>query len=504
MTVDLCERFTDLELIDVVGLLGSARRTGALRMQGHPAGVVFVQDGLLVDSACAAGGGHGDRHATVAECLIELSRSPGLLEFFVGERSPGPRDPAGGVEVGEVLPLLLADRSRRAAAEALAGRLSLTGELTGGRPGVYLDAADWRWLVACVNGADLQSFARDFQLPPAAVAEWAARMVAAGVAVRDAPETEADVPPPALESAPSTASAAVSSPRLPTPRQASSVVSILAGLSKTATHASSPLVPRAPDSGAAPDDPAVRPDTQVLRPELVRDRPVAPAVDGRLSAPLAHPGQASAAETSPRTWSTGAALVRPAAAAPAAVTGGATSPVAVKVVVAGAFGAGKTTFISALSEIPGLSSETVVTDESASVKSSTTVAMDFGRIIVPAVHDAPAIELYLFGTPGQERFDFMWDIAARGMAGLVLMVDASAPDTWDDSRKILTYFQKASDAPVTIGMNRSGKGASVAADLAAHLGLASTRTLVPCQASNRESAKRVMLNLLVQLAGGRH
>jgi len=502
--LELCEQFTDVDFTDVVSLLGAARRTGALRMQGHPAGVVFVHDGVLVDTACAASG-HTDGHGTLAECLVELSRSPGLLEFSIEERSPRPPDPARGVQVREILPLLMADRSRRAAAEVLAGRLSLADELTGRVPGIYLEAEDWRWLVACVNCADLRSFARDFQIPSAAVAEWAARMVAAGVAVRDTAASAAAAAPLILGSRSSTEPAAVSPPKLLVPREGTSVVATLAGLSKTPTDATLALVPHAQiDSRPSVDDLPVRPDPGVQRPELMRDRPITPAqVPGRRPrVPLSHHGPARPTPTSPQISPTAAARVLLPPAAPAAVTGGgATAPVVVKIVVAGAFAAGKTTFISALSEIPGLTSETIVTDENASIKTRTTVAMDFGRIIVPAVADAPAIELSLFGTPGQERFDFMWDIAARGMAGLVLMVDASDPGTWEDARKIFTYFQKASDAPVTIGMNRCDEETEVAEALAAHLGLTSTRTLVPCQASNRESAKTVLLNLVLQLAG---
>ena len=479
--MDLCERFADVEFTDVVRQLGATRRTGALRVQGHPDGVVFLQDGVVVGAACSADG-DADRHATVTECLLELSRSPGLLEFSAEERSPRPRESARGVEVVEVLPLIMADRSLRAAAGDLVGRLSLAGELTGDVPGVYIGADDWRWLVACVNGADLHSFARDFRIPSAAVADWAARMVSAGIAVRDTAPSAAGGPPLVLGAGSSTALAARNPPPPTVPRQASMVEAIL-GRSRTATDAPLTLVPHPPDdSRAAVDVLPVRPDAGVVRREP-GGRPLAPAkvVGPGQDAPLAHPRQA----------------------APAAVAGGGTtSPFVVKVVVAGAFAAGKTTFISALSEIPGLASETVVTDESASIKTRTTVAMDFGRIVVPAVGGEPAIELSLFGTPGQQRFDFMWDIAARGMAGLVLLVDASAPATWDDSRRILTYFQKASDAPVTIGMNRCEQGTDVADALAAHLGLASTRTLVPCQASDRESAKAVLLNLILQLAGG--
>ena len=96
----------------------------------------------------------------------------------------------------------------------------------------------------------------------------------------------------------------------------------------------------------------------------------------------------------------------------------------VKVVVTGPFNAGKTTFIKAVSEITVLSTERQVSDASGEGKGETTVAMDFGRITI-----SDDVVLYLFGTPGQQRFSFMWETLSEGMLGFVVLVDALADDS---------------------------------------------------------------------------
>jgi small GTP-binding protein len=172
-----------------------------------------------------------------------------------------------------------------------------------------------------------------------------------------------------------------------------------------------------------------------------------------------------------------------------------TAGTAVKIVVTGPFAAGKTTLIRTISEITVLSTEREISDETRSRKSDTTVAMDFGRITIDR-----DLVLYLFGTPGQERFDFMWEILGEGMLGYVLLVDASRPDSLQESSGILDAFRKMAHVPFVVGLNRSeGVDEVEEGVIRSRLGLEPEVPIVPCDVTDRESVKSVLLALLYAL-----
>src|SRR5213076_2551658 len=153
---------------------------------------------------------------------------------------------------------------------------------------------------------------------------------------------------------------------------------------------------------------------------------------------------------------------------------------AVKIVVTGPFAAGKTTLIRTISEITVLSTEKGITDETRSRKNDTTVAMDFGRITIDR-----DLVLYLFGTPGQDRFDFMWEILGEGMLGYVLLVDASRPESFDEATGILAAFRKMAHVPFVVGLNRaSGIDEGDEQRVRQVLGLDHDIPVVPCDATD--------------------
>ncbi len=165
---------------------------------------------------------------------------------------------------------------------------------------------------------------------------------------------------------------------------------------------------------------------------------------------------------------------------------------AVKIVVTGPFAAGKTTLIRTISEITVLSTEKDISDETRSRKNETTVAMDFGRITIDR-----DLVLYLFGTPGQERFDFMWEILGEGMLGYIVLVDATRQDSLDEAVSILDAFRRMARVPYVVALNRAG-GIDEAEEerVRAVLDLPPDIPVVPCDAVDRESVKSVLLALL--------
>ncbi|QBI21503.1 GTP-binding protein [Egibacter rhizosphaerae] len=179
------------------------------------------------------------------------------------------------------------------------------------------------------------------------------------------------------------------------------------------------------------------------------------------------------------------------------------SRVSAKVVVTGPYGAGKTTLIRAISEITVLSTERSIADrrpsgggKSGGGKSETTVAMDFGRLTIDE-----GLALYLFGTPGQQRFDFMWEILSEGMLGFVVLVDGDDDASLDDAAGILEFFKRSADVPYVVAVNKSNTAAAAAGDDVVErvrrlLRVPSHVRMVACDARERESVKQVLLTLL--------
>lgn len=120
-----------------------------------------------------------------------------------------------------------------------------------------------------------------------------------------------------------------------------------------------------------------------------------------------------------------------------------------KIIFSGPVGAGKTTAIATISDIPPVKTEKVATDETRQVKPNTTVAMDYGVIYLGDER------VHLYGTPGQERFDFMWDILSQGAIGLVLLISNVRPDPFADLRLFLDSFKPfASEMRMVIGLTQ--------------------------------------------------
>lgn len=165
---------------------------------------------------------------------------------------------------------------------------------------------------------------------------------------------------------------------------------------------------------------------------------------------------------------------------------------AVKMVITGPFNSGKTEFISSVSEIDVVSTERRITSAVEQIKETTTVAMDFGRITVGS-----DLVLYLFGTPGQRRFDFMWEILSEGMLGFVVMVDSTKPETFREARRILETFESYAGTPFVVAANKQDQeDAWEPEDLRIILRLPETIKVLHCVATEKESVKNVLLELL--------
>ncbi|NYH50807.1 signal recognition particle receptor subunit beta [Nocardiopsis arvandica] len=178
-------------------------------------------------------------------------------------------------------------------------------------------------------------------------------------------------------------------------------------------------------------------------------------------------------------------------------------PQAVKIIIAGGFGAGKTTLVASVSEITPLSTEEVMTEASYGVddiggvehKTTTTVALDFGRI---TINDD--VVLYLFGTPGQDRFWFMWDELAEGALGAVVLADTRRLDTCFHA---VDFFERRG-VPFVVAVNRfEGSTVYREEEVRQALDVSVDVPIILADARERGSCKEVLVELVTHVIRGR-
>lgn len=162
-----------------------------------------------------------------------------------------------------------------------------------------------------------------------------------------------------------------------------------------------------------------------------------------------------------------------------------------KIVVTGPFNSGKTEFIKTISDIEVVSTERKITTEDRGIKAETTVAMDYGRVKLD--DDL----LLLYGTPGQTRFDFMWEILSSEMNAFIVLVDSTDTPSFPDAAELVQQFSGYVSVPHLIVANKTDlPGAASLAEVRRGTKAGSDITVMPCVATQKSSVRQVLLQVV--------
>jgi small GTP-binding protein len=166
-----------------------------------------------------------------------------------------------------------------------------------------------------------------------------------------------------------------------------------------------------------------------------------------------------------------------------------------KVVVTGPFNSGKTEFIKTLSEIDVVSTEKKITvPELAAIKGETTVAMDFGKIT--RGND----KIYIFGTPGQQHLDIMWEVLTENMLGFVVVVDSTDTKRFKEAKEIIKVFSEILEEPYVVAANKQDLPGALSVDeLRKDLDMKDDAVILPCVATDKSKATAVLSELIGEI-----
>jgi hypothetical protein len=162
-----------------------------------------------------------------------------------------------------------------------------------------------------------------------------------------------------------------------------------------------------------------------------------------------------------------------------------------KIIVTGPFNSGKTQFIQTISDIDVVSTERKITTEDRGIKAETTVAMDYGRVKLD--EDT----LYLYGTPGQTRFDFMWEILSSEMNAFILLVDVTDRPSFPEAAELIDQFTGYVNVPYLVVANKTDlPDAASLTEVRRGTKAGSDITVMPCVSTQKSSVRQVLLQMI--------